>query len=205
MVWKRIKKKTFIKSHTFLITILVITNQQSSMTISTQVQLNIYYISVIIKGFVAIAEQWESLKSDASSSVSKINSYRKLTPFCLKAQGRGVDEQGIGLLLYSQPELGSRSMHGWVFLLHFYYVWQWWQCSVHCIKWQMRTFLPLVHTASIFLSRLLSESQSYKKHAEWEFRLARAKITHEFQISRVAEGELTTQGRKNKKGYMFRS
>ena len=69
----------------------------------------------------------------------------------------------------------------------------------------MHTFLPLVHTVSIFLSSLLSESQSYKKHAEWEFRLARAKITHEFQISNVAEGELTTQGRKNKKGYMFRS
>lgn len=69
----------------------------------------------------------------------------------------------------------------------------------------MHTFLPLIHAASIFLSILLSESQSYKKHAEWEFRLARAKIIHEFQISRVAEGDLTTQGGKNKKGYMFNS
>lgn len=56
----------------------------------------------------------------------------------------------------------------------------------------MHTFLPLTHTASIFRLNLLSERQSYKKHAEWEFRLARAKITHEFQIFRVAEGDLTT-------------
>lgn len=49
----------------------------------------------------------------------------------------------------------------------------------------MYTFLPLIHIAAIFLLNLLCESQSYKKHAEWEFRLARAKITHEFQISRV--------------------
>ena len=55
-----------------------------------------------MKDSVAIAEQWDSLKSDASSSVSKINSYRKLTPLCLKAQGRGVDEQGR--VCYSTPD-----------------------------------------------------------------------------------------------------
>lgn len=31
-----------------------------------------------------MAEQWENVRSDASSTVSKINSYRKLTPLCLK-------------------------------------------------------------------------------------------------------------------------
>lgn len=36
-----------------------------------------------------MAEQWENVRSDASSTVSKINSNRKLIPLCLKAwEGR---------------------------------------------------------------------------------------------------------------------
>ena len=48
---------------------------------------------------MVIAEQWESLRSDASSSVSKINSYRKLTPLCIKARSEGeggaADEEWV--------------------------------------------------------------------------------------------------------------
>lgn len=68
----------------------------------------------------------------------------------------------------------------------------------------MHTVLALTHTAA-FLLNLLSESQSYQKYAEWEVRLARAKITHEFQISRITEGNLTTEVERTKKGSMFSS
>lgn len=37
---------------------------------------------------MAVAEQWKSLSSDASPMVSKINSYRKLTPSALKVGGK---------------------------------------------------------------------------------------------------------------------
>lgn len=47
---------------------------------------------------MATAEQWENVRSDASSTVSKINSYRKLTPLCIKAWGGGVDtEEALSL------------------------------------------------------------------------------------------------------------
>lgn len=52
-------------------------------------------IPVHTKAYMAIAEQWESLRSDASSTGSKINSYRKLTPLCIKAGGGGGGEAGV--------------------------------------------------------------------------------------------------------------
>lgn len=120
---------------------------------------------------------------------------------CIKSWG---EKEGALLLKILYRRCGSRSIHGKVFELHFYYVWQRWQHNMRWIKWLMHTVLALTHTAA-FLLNLLSESQSYQKYAEWEVRLARAKITHEFQISRITEGNLTTEVERTKKGSMFSS
>lgn len=46
-------------------------------------------------------------------------------------------ETGSSLTLCSPQEVWSRSICGEVFPLHFYYVWQWWQRSIHWTKWLM--------------------------------------------------------------------
>lgn len=54
---------------------------------------------------MAIAEQWESLRSDASSTVSKINSYRKLAPLCTRAW-RGI-RKGLCSSKFSTGDVGA--------------------------------------------------------------------------------------------------
>lgn len=93
-------------------------------------QIAIQDISIHPKDHRARAEQWESLRSDAASTVSKINSSRKLTPLCIKAgAGRGVGWGEGGSPRRRAPFLqplyrrcGRRSIRGQVFQLHFHYV-----------------------------------------------------------------------------------
>lgn len=55
------------------------------------------------------AEQWENLRSDAST-VSKINSYRKIAPVCIKARGGGRGRgicRGLCYSGFSAGEVGA--------------------------------------------------------------------------------------------------
>lgn len=55
---------------------------------------------------MAIAEQWENVSRDASSTVSKINSYRKLTPLYIRAWGGGETEEAL-LPSFSAGDVGA--------------------------------------------------------------------------------------------------
>lgn len=57
-------------------------------------------------------------------------------------------ETGSSLTLCSPQEVWSRSICGEVFPLHFYYVWQWWQRTIHRMKWLMHT---LSHSNTLLL------------------------------------------------------